>query len=121
MWTSVDAYKPAAQSLGVKVLGETSVLARDRTLRAHLHFPEFGSSNGTLVFEGFDPVWSYRDELSQLGFSFSIFDISGEGDYCSEQNLIELLSDWGWNGPPEQSPSWLIPMEECHADPEDEV
>ena len=111
-WRYIDTYRGAANELGVKVLGATTILIdAELSIDAELLFPNFGAPNGTLVVGSDEIVWPHRKRISAAGYSFSIFGLS-HGEICSTDGLAEMLAEWGWSGPLEDKPSWLPAWEE---------
>jgi len=68
----------------------------------------FGARVGTLVTPTTEQWWGRFDELRAHGLTASCFGPYDAGEECSVDDVIDVLSDWGWcgDGP---TPSWLKP------------
>jgi len=80
-------------------------------LHAELLLTNFGARNGTLVFTDMDAIWSHRNELSNLGYGYSVLDEpTDKANVVYDRDLfIEMLSEWEWTGDEATRPGWLRP------------
>ena len=106
----IQQWMNAADALGLDVLSPFElVLPGGETLRVPLLVRNFGAKNGMLVVGDYALVRSHQQEIADLGFGFSVLEASRpDADECQVRNgMIEMLSDWGWAGAPEQRPTWM--------------
>lgn len=107
MTQHVDSWLASARRLGVEVTGPFPVTLPDgRRLEAKMHVPNFGAENGTLVFSELSRLNDYEQVLA-IGYSYSVFDEPPEGYVTPEQDMVEILRNWGWNGADERRPQWM--------------
>jgi hypothetical protein len=66
------------------------------------YLPEFGTERGMLVRSG-RPDVQFMDDAQTLGFGYAHVDLTTWPR--GEQYIIEMLSDWGFNGA--NKPAWL--------------
>jgi RNAse (barnase) inhibitor barstar len=110
-WTYIKAWQRSAEILGVELAKPAGVrVARDMTLHADMLVRGFGAPKGTLVFEKTDQYPRYFEELWEQGFTPSSFSPYADGAECSLLGMVEVLSDWGWEGEGPE-PRWLITLD----------
>ena len=102
-----DSWSEAARELGVLVIELPCVRAGGAEVYPDMLVPHFGTEKGTLVFTEMQPRPIVED-LQAEGYTCSIFSPPPQGYRASVGTLIEILSDWGWAGPIDQKPSWLL-------------
>ena len=105
MPTYIDSWAQAAQELGVTLISPPVTIPSGLEMYPML-VPYFGTEKGTFVFSEMQPK-SVVDELRDNGYTCSIFSQCPEGYRVSVENLVEILSDWGWSGPENRRPSWV--------------
>jgi hypothetical protein len=66
----------------------------------------FGQNSGMLVAESYEMIKAYQKDFVDLGYGYAV-NIGGSPDEYNRSLMIEILQDWGWSGPRDQSPSWL--------------
>ena len=99
MWTYIDAWRSAADALGVEIEGPVAVsISPSLTLLAPMLVKGFGAPKGTLVFPSSDDYRIARFELEALGFTASAFGPYRDGEVEAVSDLIELLTEWSWCG-----------------------
>jgi len=120
----IERWRDAADKLGVALCPPSEIqLPNGMITRPNMLVPNFGARNGTLVFGGpvdnhhakgerqpGDEDWEKeRQGIREGGYYLSIFPPSSSywTRIASEEDLIEVLSDWGWFGRPEEAPPWL--------------
>jgi hypothetical protein len=110
MWRHIDGFRRAAEELGVKVFGPIKIdIPAKGSVEVDMHFPDFGTKNGTLVVEGYGKIKAVKNDLLEAGYGCSVFDRPYPNTELTAEALAELLSDWGWNGRPEDQPGWVRP------------
>jgi len=72
-----------------------------------VHLPDFGGPNGTVLLCRFDPEHLY-ELLDGTGYYSSGLNPRSYEPY-QRAVFVQTLSDWGWYGPPEQTPPWYDP------------
>lgn len=104
-----DVWAEAARDLNLNIEAPFSVcLENGELLNAAFVVREFGDKNGMLVFRDSSQVSNYGNRITDLGFSYSIIrEPKNKVNYCKE-TFVNILSDWGWTGPHEEEPDWLI-------------
>ena len=107
MWRHVDSWARAAKDLGVDISGPMRITIGKVELNPDMLVRYFGATNGTFVFEKW-PGISVLEELKRNGYTCSSFLGPKENNHASRDDLIDILSDWGWCGPENQKPSWLL-------------
>jgi len=98
----IELWQDAADKLGVTLCRPGEIQLPNGMIK---RVPNFGARNGTLVFDRVP-----EDQgIEEAGYYLSIFP-PGSSYWtrpASEEGLIEVLSDWGWFGRPEEAPPWL--------------
>lgn len=108
----IEKWEAARDDLGLDIVAPyDAYLKNDTKLRAKLLVKNFGARNGTLVFTDLDLVWPHRDELSKLGYGYSVLDEpTSKTDEAYDRDLfIDMLSEWEWLGDEASRPNWLGP------------
>lgn len=106
-WTHVESWQAASAELGLVVSGPVTVTVDSCAVVADMLVSGFGGSIGTLVVSDSDALRPYSDELQAAGYGWSCFDPPGDGEQVSTDDVIELLRDWTWAGPPDAKPAWF--------------
>jgi hypothetical protein len=93
-----------AEQLGIEVVAPLVMRLDDGAdLRAAALIKNFGARNGMVV----DPDWHtlspVRTALFTGDYGYSAVNISG----YALSAVVEILSDWGWTGAPDDYPAWL--------------
>lgn len=105
-------WQSAAGDLGIEVVIPYQLtLPSGHRLDANLLVRSFGAQNGMLVVREATEVLRLRHELAEAGYGFSVMEPMGHGDSYQRGDLVDLLADWGWSGPPEECPVWLVTSE----------
>lgn len=101
-------WQKAASDLGLQITAPFSLLlSSGHRLEAMLLVHQFGGARGMLIFESYDEVAPYVNEIVDAGYGFSILDEPGECEEYNKKEYIELLADWGWSGGDDSRPAWL--------------
>ncbi len=101
-----ESWSAAAEKLGVELRGPLAITLPDgRVMEARMLVPQFGADKGTLVFSDIDSLADFG-ALIELGYAYSVFD-AAKGYVISEDDLIDILSDWCWCGDDRTKPDWL--------------
>lgn len=91
------------KELGVQVIAPYNITVDGSQITFTAYFPCFGGHCGMVT----DPDWSvikpHTDALSAAGFRYSCVSFERGADL---ESLREVLTDWGWTGPPEDKPEW---------------
>jgi len=106
-------FERARQDLGISFEAPYLLHFEDGTsLTVPIRLLNFGHPKGMIIFTDFDSYRAYADRVVKLGYGFSTL-TSPYGPY-KKDSMIEMLSDWGWSGKPEERPAWLLdpPMDD---------
>lgn len=106
MSSYMDNWSYAAGILGVTITSPYCVRVGATEIYPELLVPHFGSEKGTFIFTEMQSE-SILKELFSDGYTCSIFAPAVTGEEASVEDLKEVLTDWGWRGPPNQKPHWL--------------
>ena len=110
----IEIWKKAAQDLGLDLQTPFSLqLPSGTQINATLLVRNFGARNGMLIFTRSQEVWDARSELADQGYGFSVWSVPGMDEVYVRNGYIEVLSDWGWAGPPGKKPTWLLDLPEA--------
>jgi hypothetical protein len=60
-----------------------------------------------LIFEDFDQVGSFVDELLRAGYGFSVLGAPAENEEFDPDSFKHIILDWGWSGADQERPRWL--------------
>ncbi|MGR4865070.1 hypothetical protein [Caulobacter sp. LARHSG274] len=108
MWRHIDSWGPAAEALGVEMIGPTEVdLGDGISVKVDVMFPQFGPKKGMLIVEDYGSLERHRHDLLAAGYGYSVFSPPPSGTYYSAEDLAEMLTDWTWNGKPQDQPKWI--------------
>ena len=95
------------QELGIRVFVDFKVNLPDgEEVRSNALFPDFGGSNGTLVFHRW-PNKSIRHQLAALGFGVSTFGTPNLKEDTDFEGCKEMFNDWTWTGNSQSKPDWI--------------
>lgn len=102
----------ASNDLNLKVIYNFClVLESGYKINSELLLLGFGGEKGMLILSEFDKeLFQYGKELISKGYGYSV--LSNYSDVYDRNSIIGLLSDWGWSGPKEEEPDWILPVDE---------
>ena len=110
MWTYIQAWQRAADALGVAIEGPLQItISEGFVVDVEMLVRGFGAPVGTIVTP-LSEQWQGRfDGLRAHGLTASSFGPYNVGEECCVEDMIDVLSDWGWcgDGP---APLWLRPV-----------
>ena len=109
----VEKWEAARDDLGLDIVVPYEVdLGNNVKLQAKLLVRNFGARNGILVFTDMDLVWPHRNELSNLGYGYSVLDEPTDktNEAYDRDLFIDMLSEWEWTGGEATRPSWIGPQ-----------
>jgi len=101
----------ASSDLGLKIKYNFFLtLDSGEVIEAELLLRNFGAEKGMLIFSNYKKISHCYRELLKKGYGFST--LSNTTDGYDRQSTIEMLSDWGWSGPKEEEPDWILPVDD---------
>ena len=101
-------WEKAASDLGLEIVSPFElVLASGTSIQVPVLLRRFGASKGMLLLSDFSLISDWTDEIDEAGYGFSVLSEPGITNAYVREDLIEVLRDWGWAGPPEDQPPWL--------------
>lgn len=111
--TLASDWVEATTSLGLRSVAPFVLrLPSGAKVIADVLIPDFGATNGMLIVHEFREVEGVLDELRSEGFGFSVLSAQrGEGPLIMEV-YMDVLRDWGWAGPSDTQPGWMMTSEE---------
>jgi ActR/RegA family two-component response regulator len=65
----------------------------------------FGAENGMLLLSDYGAIATHSEALVALGYGYST--LSDPCEPYEREMCLELLRDWGWSGPAQDTPDWL--------------
>lgn len=108
-----EQLKMAADKLCIDVeIGYIARLSDGRNISCQARFLNLGYPLGTLIFDWNDKV--SRDDMKDLaaqGYGISTFSAEPPDSVFDIQGYIKMFSEWGWAGPEEDRPSWIIDIQ----------
>jgi hypothetical protein len=103
-----DVWRKAAVDLGLDIIAPARVTMSDgTTVKFHVLLKNFGGASGILLGEDYEKARPYKDNITALGYAMSHYLPPSDAEVYDRENIIEVLADWGWTGPPEHKPAWL--------------
>lgn len=75
-----------------------------------MFLPYIGSKRGTILFSDLHDLHNLESEthmkLEKSGYGYSV--LWNNKVIYDRQSAIKMFSEWGWSGPADQRPSWMI-------------
>jgi hypothetical protein len=104
---TLEAYwRAAASDLSLELEAPFSMrLVSGATVSAVALLRRFGAKRGMIIVSDYEVVKPHQAELIESGFGFST--MSDPADPYERNGCLEILRDWGWAGPTDESPPWL--------------
>ena len=104
----IQLWQMAAKDLGLNIIAPfTLELSSAVKIEAELLLKNFGASKGMIVFNKYDQVAPYVDEIVNAGYGFSVLEEPDKNRKYIKNGFIEMLGEWGWSGCRDKKPSWL--------------
>jgi hypothetical protein len=82
-------------------------VGNNKKISVDLLIRNFGSENGILIVTDFDTITNYIDDITNLGYGFSVMTDPNNNERIELNDYIDVLKDWGWTGPEDKAPSWV--------------
>src|SRR5678815_5778378 len=99
----VQTWRHAASDLCVEFISPFGVDTGVGRIEYFGYLPKFGSPRGMVVVVGpYTPA--HLEAAKDRGFGYAC--LSEDAAPYDRDSFIEMLSDWGWTGRKEESPSW---------------
>lgn len=107
----IEAWRIAGEKLGVTVMAPYDFIFGGRAHSCLAFLPHFGTEKGILVL-GMSPPEFHTDKTieavaERTGVGCSILNVERYRQY-DEEFFRETLCDWGYFGPDDQRPPWLV-------------
>ena len=107
-WTAIAA------ALDLDIQGPIEIALPDgKILKASVFLKNFGAERGILLFECGKEDWHRGDfwgatsALTGMGYGCSVFGPYRDDEQVDLDAAKEVLADWQWTGPTDQTPPWL--------------
>ena len=82
-------------------------LPSGNTIPTDLLVKDFGAEKGMLIVHDYNVVCEWVNEISELGYGFSVMDLPLDDEEFSEEDFISLLSDWGLSKESKNKYTWI--------------
>ena len=103
--TEISFWEALADDLDLEIVAPFELALPDGgVLSAAAVIRNFGPPLGMVVAANFDVLQPHTAFLKNAGYGYS--SNIGLGPY-DRDGMIEVLMDWGWNGPADEKPDWL--------------
>lgn len=98
----------ACEALGLSADRDYIVVLSDGTsVRAEVRVRSLGAGGGMLVFNSYATIEERVSELLLLGYGYSVMDHPSPDEPLDLEAWKEVFADWGWAGPPSDTPPWM--------------
>jgi hypothetical protein len=104
----LQMWQDAAADLGFVVRGPVGIDFKGGTLDVPVVVEGFGAGRGMVIVTSYSGVKRHTDALLEAGFGYSVMSQPRPNEAYDRESYIEMLSDWGWSGVPEDRPSWIV-------------
>jgi len=101
MTTEAENWMALAHRLGIDIISPFDVELAGIQRQFTALLPQFGAPAGMVVDAGWDAIEPHQSDLLAAGYGFSCVEAPE-----SDENVDEMLSDWGWSSPLPK-PDWL--------------
>jgi hypothetical protein len=103
----VEFWRKKSADLGIEIVAPFElILPEGLSFVASALVRDFGPRLGMIVDADYEVLRSHTGTLSNSGYGYSS-NIGHSPDPYSRDAMIEILKDWGWNGPATKTPAWL--------------
>lgn len=106
--TLEEMWRLAADDLSLELtIPFQFVTSRGAQIDARVLVRGFGARQGMLLVRDYTDVSRVDTELVDAGYGYCVMDDPLLAERYDRANIIDVLRDWGWSGPPERAPRWL--------------
>jgi len=107
------SWEKAIKDLDLKVEYNFSLtLNSGEKVDVELLLKNFGGTNGMLIVCRMDKqMFKLGKELLKKGYGYSVAYNPDSNSY-NREGFVGMLSDWGWSGPKEEEPDWILPVDD---------
>lgn len=104
--SSLEVYwRTAASDLGLQLETPATIRLPGVSFSAVALLRHFGGARGMIIVSDYAVVRPHHAELIDSGFGYST--MSDPIDSYERDACLEVLRDWRWTGPADESPHWL--------------
>ena len=109
MTSLVEHLRLLSKELGLRVeFSRMIFVGKEFSIESLAYFPDLGGRNGMIVVTDFSEVRGKHELISDAGYGFTTL----TDPHCDHSDdkvaFIEMAIDWGWTGPEDRRPSWLV-------------
>lgn len=101
----MNNWEKAKKDLGLDISFSNELKVEDDLLHIEIILKNFGAPKGMIIVREYNKIKNYVDALNQNGWGYSALSLGNKYD---RESFIEMLSDWGWTGPENEKPNWLL-------------
>ena len=98
-------WRAAASDLSLELESPATIRLPGATFSAVALLRHFGAERGMIIVSDYAVVRPHAPALIDSGFGYST--MSDPTDPYERDGCLEVLRDWGWTGPADESPPWL--------------
>lgn len=102
----IEAFRAAGRDLGIEVVAPFDLVVEGQRHQFLAFMPQFGGAKGMVVAE-MDADRGLYGVAQNAGYYISFVNAETYDKY-DRQHFIETLRDWGFYGPDEQRPRWVM-------------
>lgn len=98
-----------AKALRLRISAPVSIALPGGTrINADVLLMDFGAQRGMLLVTDYDLIRPHEEALLAAGYGYSVLtDPGSDAQSFPLTDVIDVLRDWGWAGPPEDEPVWM--------------
>ena len=104
----LDLWQVAASDLGFVVDGPVTIEVGGTRMSVPVFVEGFGAVRGMLIVTSYSDVKPHIEALAHAGFGYSVMSEPRQNETYDRESFIEMLSDWGWSGSPQERPAWVV-------------
>jgi hypothetical protein len=101
-------WKMVSEDLRIDIVAPFDVVLSDGAqLRVAALVKNFGPPRGMLVAFAYDTPKPYVQKIIEDGYGYSA-QLGNSPEGYNRATMLDILKDWGWSGPEDRRPSWLM-------------
>lgn len=103
----IQEWKKIAKDLGLEIIAPYKLeIKKNEFIVVDIFLKYFASEIGILIVSDYSIIKKWEEEIDNLGYAYSVLEPLDNIESYDREVMIEVLNEWGWDGPDDKKPGW---------------